>query len=197
MQNLVISISILLAFGNAALAGGSDSVPIYNFHQVHPGIFRGGEPIGAKAMDFLRAKHVKTDIDLQSNESDSKTFGETPAGIASERQMANARGIVFVSAPMDASVPVDANVAFQIFSVLGQIHDPSHQPVYVHCLAGKDRTGLVMALYRVAYDGWSIEDAHDEMLKYGHIEKDFPNMDIFFYAAAPFLVIGHAFDPAN
>ena len=42
------------------------------------------------------------------------------------------------------------------------------KPVFVHCMKGKDRTGLVIAAYRILHQGWSLERAYQEMLKYGH-----------------------------
>ena len=35
--------------------------------------------------------------------------------------------------------------------------------VLVHCYHGADRTGIVMAMYRVVYQGWTIDDAKQEM----------------------------------
>lgn len=40
-------------------------------------------------------------------------------------------------------------------------------PTYVHCLEGKDRTGLAIALLRCEYEGWSCKDALDEAIKIG------------------------------
>ncbi len=37
-------------------------------------------------------------------------------------------------------------------------------PVFVHCMSGKDRTGAVIASYRVRVMGWSKEEAINEML---------------------------------
>lgn len=45
--------------------------------------------------------------------------------------------------------------------------------VYFHCRRGKDRTGAVRALYRVAIQGWQIEDAIKEMNELGHAKKFF------------------------
>jgi hypothetical protein len=44
---------------------------------------------------------------------------------------------------------------------------PEYQPVFVHCQAGKDRTGLVVAVYRILVDGWSVEDAIAERKMFG------------------------------
>ena len=40
-------------------------------------------------------------------------------------------------------------------------------PVVVHCLHGVDRTGLVCATYRILVQGWSVEDAWAEALRFG------------------------------
>lgn len=34
-------------------------------------------------------------------------------------------------------------------------NDPAHQPTYVHCEAGKGRTGCAVACYRMAIQGWT------------------------------------------
>ncbi|HQS59454.1 MAG TPA: protein-tyrosine phosphatase family protein [Gallionellaceae bacterium] len=44
---------------------------------------------------------------------------------------------------------------------------PALQPVLVHCLHGSDRTGTMVAIYRIAYQGWSKKQATDEMVNGG------------------------------
>jgi protein tyrosine phosphatase (PTP) superfamily phosphohydrolase (DUF442 family) len=41
------------------------------------------------------------------------------------------------------------------------------KPILVHCLHGADRTGFMTAVYRIAVEGWTAEEAIDE-LKHGH-----------------------------
>lgn len=36
-------------------------------------------------------------------------------------------------------------------------------PVLIHCYHGADRTGLISAMYRIVYQGWTIEEAKNEM----------------------------------
>lgn len=47
------------------------------------------------------------------------------------------------------------------------LSNPENQPILVHCLSGSDRTGVACAAYRMAVDGWTMEDALEEMQEYG------------------------------
>ena len=47
------------------------------------------------------------------------------------------------------------------------MEDPAHWPVLMHCESGVHRTGLMTALHRMQYDGWSAEEAIDEMYRSG------------------------------
>jgi protein tyrosine/serine phosphatase len=44
---------------------------------------------------------------------------------------------------------------------------PALQPVLVHCQHGSDRTGTMVAIYRIALEGWTKEQAVDEMINGG------------------------------
>lgn len=46
------------------------------------------------------------------------------------------------------------------------VNDPANAPVYVHCKGGRHRTGAMTAVYRISHDGWTAEQAFDEMKKY-------------------------------
>jgi len=41
-------------------------------------------------------------------------------------------------------------------------------PILIHCQHGADRTGLVSALYRVVYQGWTKEQALNELQNGGY-----------------------------
>ena len=41
-------------------------------------------------------------------------------------------------------------------------------PILIHCWHGSDRTGLVSAMYRIVFQGWSKEDAIDELMNGGY-----------------------------
>ena len=48
------------------------------------------------------------------------------------------------------------------------VTDPARRPVFVHCVHGADRTGLMAAVYRVAVQGWSKDEAIREMTPGGY-----------------------------
>jgi protein tyrosine/serine phosphatase len=43
-----------------------------------------------------------------------------------------------------------------------------NQPILVHCQHGSDRTGTMVAIYRIAYEGWTKDQAIDEMIRGGY-----------------------------
>ena len=43
------------------------------------------------------------------------------------------------------------------------VTDSNSAPVFVHCQHGADRTGLMCAIYRIAVQGWSKDEAIAEM----------------------------------
>jgi len=57
----------------------------------------------------------------------------------------------------------DAPRAEQVARFLEIVRDPSLRPLYVHCQHGVDRTGTMMAVYRMEEEGWSNPEAFAEM----------------------------------
>jgi protein tyrosine phosphatase len=51
-----------------------------------------------------------------------------------------------------------------------------NQPIYIHCVHGRDRTGFVVALYRVIKQNWTYKQAIDESVKYGYGHGTSPEM---------------------
>jgi protein tyrosine/serine phosphatase len=69
-----------------------------------------------------------------------------------------------VKAPNQDTAP---EAPFDLAPLWKIIEDPSARPVLIHCWGGKHRTGVVAALYRIRYQGWSAADAIAEMDLYG------------------------------
>jgi protein tyrosine/serine phosphatase len=55
-----------------------------------------------------------------------------------------------------------------VLTFLRIVTDKASQPVLVHCAQGSDRTGMMVAIYRIVVQGWSKEDALNEMVKGGY-----------------------------
>ncbi len=63
--------------------------------------------------------------------------------------------------------------------ILKIIHNEK-SPILVHCWHGSDRTGAVVAAYRIAYHNWTKEEALDELLHggfgYHAVFKNIPDL---------------------
>jgi protein tyrosine/serine phosphatase len=70
----------------------------------------------------------------------------------------------YVRIPLESS---DPPTAAQVRQFLDVVNDAEARPVYVHCLHGVDRTGAMIAVYRMQHEGWSNADALAEMEHFG------------------------------
>jgi Tyrosine phosphatase family len=55
----------------------------------------------------------------------------------------------------------------QVIEILDLLSGPDAEPTYLHCEAGKGRTGVAIACYRMAVMGWSIDDVLVEAVNFG------------------------------
>jgi protein tyrosine/serine phosphatase len=127
------------------------AIGIDNFGRVDARLYRGAQP-GERDFSDLKALGVKTVVNLTSDDADPD-----------EQAMAEAAGLTYVQIPMTTrAVPTAAQLA----EFLGIVNDPASGPVFVHCVGGKHRTGVMTAAYRITHDGWSAEQAFREMKQY-------------------------------
>ena len=151
-----------------AIPSFAGSIGIFNFGKVSPTYYRGGELKGQDAAD-LASLGIKTVIDLRGDDFD-------PA----EAQLVTSAGMQYVRMPMTTHT---APTAEEISKFLSIVNDPAKQPVYVHCVEGRHRTGVMTAVYRMTVDGWTADKAFDEMKQY-KFGMDFlhPEFKKFVYA---------------
>jgi tyrosine-protein phosphatase SIW14 len=144
-----IAVLVLTAF--LAMPAAAQTVRIENFGQVSSTYYRGAQPKGSDYAD-LAALGVKTIINLTSDDAE-----------ASEKAMTEHAGMKYVAIPMTTHAsPSDA----QLTAFMKIVDDPANQPVYVHCVGGRHRTGVMTAAYRMSHDAWNADQAFAEMKKY-------------------------------
>ena len=127
------------------------AIRIDNFGRVDPVLYRGAQPEGRDYQD-LKQLGVKSIVNLTSDDSD-----------ASEKTMTESAGMTYVQIPMTTHTPP---TAAQLGEFLRIVNDPASQPVYVHCVGGRHRTGVMTAVYRMTHDGWTADRAFKEMKQY-------------------------------
>jgi tyrosine-protein phosphatase SIW14 len=147
----VLSLTLPAAAQLAVLA----PIRIDNFAKVNDAYFRGAQPVGSDYDDLARLG-VKTVVNLiGDDELDSM-----------EQSSVEEHGMRYVPIPMSTR---KAPTSQQLEKFLSVVNDPASQPVYVHCVGGRHRTGVMTAVYRMTRDGISGEEAFTEMkrFKYG------------------------------
>jgi tyrosine-protein phosphatase SIW14 len=134
------------------IPSGTVVVGIPNFHVVHPFLVRGGAPT-PEGLAHLKRLGVRTVIDLRI----------APKRVRAERQLVEGLGMRSINLPMSSEAPTP----HELQTFVKTVRDPASQPVFLHCEHGADRTGCLVGVYRVRYDGWSFDRAYREMRRYG------------------------------
>jgi protein tyrosine/serine phosphatase len=143
--------AIAMAVPAGAQAGDISSIRVDNFGKVNERYYRGAQPAGRDYTD-LATLGVKTIINLTSDDAQ-----------ADEPALAVAAGMRYVQIPMSThTAPTPAQLA----QFLGIVNDPASQPVYVHCVGGRHRTGVMTAAYRMTQEAWTSDRAFQEMKQY-------------------------------
>jgi protein tyrosine phosphatase (PTP) superfamily phosphohydrolase (DUF442 family) len=123
---------------------------VTNLHKVSDTLYRSAQPT-AEGMKNLKDKlGIKTIISLRSFHSDRDEIGKTELG--------------YEHIYMKTWHPEEKEVV----RFLRIVTDPKRQPVLFHCQHGADRTGTMCAIYRIAVQGWSNEEAIKEMREGGY-----------------------------
>jgi tyrosine-protein phosphatase SIW14 len=144
---------LVLAFVSIPAWGAEIQAPgIANFHQVNDRVYRGAHPT-EEGWKSLAKLGVKTIIDLcREGEHSSE----------SEARAVQAAGMRYVSVPMNGYVAPSNEQVAKVLQLLD-----SGEPVFVHCKLGRDRTGTVIACYRIKHEGWQNQKALQEAKSYG------------------------------
>jgi len=119
-----------------------------NFHKVSENLYRGAQPT-SEGMKQLEKLSIKTVVNLRS--------------IHSDRDEMKGTGLSYEHISMTTWNVEDKDV----IRFLQIVADNTRTPVFVHCQHGADRTGTMCAIYRIVLQGWSKDEAVEEMTKGG------------------------------
>ena len=117
--------------------------------------YRGAQP---EQSDYtaMAALGIKTVVDLRDDPT------------SYEKSSAESAGLKYVNIPMsDKRKP--ANDKIEAFLAIA--NDESSLPVYVHCVGGRHRTGLIGAIYRFNRYGWDFDQVYREMKNYDYYSR--------------------------
>ncbi|GAC1417984.1 MAG: hypothetical protein NVSMB62_09310 [Acidobacteriaceae bacterium] len=120
-----------------------------NFHEVTPRVYRGGQP-SAEGLDSLAKFGIGIVVD-------GRKFHKK------ENERVTRLGMQYVSIPWHCPFPKDKVFA----KFLAVIRANPKAKIFVHCRLGDDRVGMMIASYRMAEQGWTAEQAMDEMKRDG------------------------------
>lgn len=129
------------------------SKSLSNFGVVSSTLLRGAQP-SDRGFAELKKSGVKTIINLRDGKND----------IEDEREVVEKLGMKYVSIPMS---PLKRMTREHVDQFLSAVRAPENQPSFVHCRHGRDRTGAIVAAYRICEQAWSLPKASAEMLDFG------------------------------
>lgn len=141
---------------------------VSNFGEVTPNLLRGGQPTG-RGYQNLKKMGVDIVVDVRLSGKDR------------EKKLVNQAGMKFAAIPWHCYIPKDHVFA----EFLALMRKNQGKKIFVHCRYGDDRTGMMIAAYRMAVEGWTADEARSEMNAFGFhkvicaslvgYEKNFPD----------------------
>jgi len=144
-----------LLFLVAGCATGPRGFPpvngIANFEKVNHRLYRGAQPdkIGLQNLQKLG---IGTIVNLRM----------TNDAWALEKDEVTSLGMTYVNLPMSGIRRPSKETVSAVLAIIEQ----SPSPVFVHCKHGCDRTGTIIACYRIKQEGWTSQEALNEARTY-------------------------------
>jgi tyrosine-protein phosphatase SIW14 len=132
---------------------------------VTPGkLYRSGQLTAAGLEDAVNRFHIRTVLNLQNEAPDP----ELDTGLH-ESELSRRLGVRFVFLDIDLldkwqTAEQEPKCVAQFYAVMD---DPTNFPMLIHCRAGLHRTGILTAIYRMEYEGWTRDEAMAELKAHG------------------------------
>jgi protein-tyrosine phosphatase len=127
-------------------------------YQLSAAVSRGQRPDGARLADLAGGQRYQATINLCAEMDGGDAPAIAKAGLT--------------GALRTRQVPItdmEPPTVAQVIEILDLLSGPDAEPTYVHCEAGRARTGVAIACYRMAVMGWSAADALTEAVNFGCI----------------------------
>jgi len=142
---------------------------ICNFHQVDADLYRGGRP-QPSAYAKLVELGIRTIINLEEPEyaeREKSVLDELNATLKPEQR------INLISFPIGLKEIAVAGVPDERVKELFQQMQAAQKPIFLHCYHGKDRTGAIVAIYRMRRREKSYDEAYEEAHHYRFNRSEF------------------------
>lgn len=152
-----------------------------NLHTVTPGVlYRCGQLTPAGLERVMHELNIRTLVNLRAR--DARRENDTTDW---EAKLCEKGFLYFAAIPLGSPehptkvtrAQAEATIESAVRQFLAILDSPERypRPILVHCLGGVHRTGVMTAIYRMEYEGWSKERALAEMC--GHGYRDFDSYD--------------------
>jgi protein tyrosine/serine phosphatase len=139
--------------------------------EVVPGRFyRSGQMTVTGFDDYLERLHIRTVINVQNEFPDPDLrLGFLDGRTEKESDVCRRHGVKYILLEPDliSRQAVPGKQPEVIAQFLEIMDNPENYPVLIHCKAGLHRTGCLVAVYRMEYQGWSSGAAIEEMKDLG------------------------------
>lgn len=165
---VVVAAWVIVVFAGGVMAWFYPPAP--RFACVEWGVlYRSGQPGGDALRVLLRRYAIRTVVNLRSP-------GKLRSDPLARQEVAFARdhGIDFINLPYG-----DPSPKVQVEKFLAIVGDSASHPVLIHCAVGKERSGVMVAAWRMRTQGWSFDEAFAEMKSFGFNPDEKPNMRRF------------------
>ena len=127
--------------------------------QVTDGVYRSAQPQQASDFDQIKALGIKYILDLETGVT---LLGIPDGDPTDEVVVAAQHGIEVMKYPLgEITPPSFDDLRACVVRII------NYQPILVHCHTGVDRTGMVIARFRIRVQGWKKADAVREMKQMG------------------------------
>ena len=130
-----------------------------NFYRLSDEVYRSKQP-GDEQMRQLVSMGMRSVLNLREYHTDDDEAEGTP--------------LKLFHVPVNAG-DIDDRFVVKALRVIRQ----ADKPILIHCWHGSDRTGVIAAMYRMVFQGWTRERAIDEFIHggYGYHETFYPNIE--------------------